>query len=69
MVRRTGLIDTAVDELRGRIESEQWPVGARIPPEVASWAINTVTCRTIESMSTCTLIVSRFSVQQLAGNW
>jgi DNA-binding FadR family transcriptional regulator len=35
MVRRTGLIDTAVDELRGRIESEQWPVGARIPPEPA----------------------------------
>ena len=35
MVRRTGLIDTAVDELRRRIESEQWPVGARIPPEPA----------------------------------
>jgi len=35
MARRTGLIDTAVDELRGRIESEQWPVGSRIPPEPA----------------------------------
>ena len=35
MVRRTGLIDTAVDELRGRIETEQWPVGTRIPPEPA----------------------------------
>ena len=35
MARRTGLIDTAVDELRGRIESQQWPVGSRIPPEPA----------------------------------
>jgi DNA-binding FadR family transcriptional regulator len=35
MARRTGLIDTAVDELRGRIETEQWPVGTRIPPEPA----------------------------------
>ena len=35
MVRRTGLIDTAVEELRGRIETEQWPVGTRIPPEPA----------------------------------
>ncbi|WP_315097404.1 FCD domain-containing protein [uncultured Cellulomonas sp.] len=35
MVRRTGLIDTAVGELRGRIESQQWPVGTRIPPEPA----------------------------------
>ncbi len=35
MRRRTGLIDTAVDELRARIESEQWPVGARIPAEPA----------------------------------
>ncbi|WP_426594695.1 FadR/GntR family transcriptional regulator [Cellulomonas sp. McL0617] len=35
MPRRTGLIDTAVDELRGRIASQEWPVGARIPPEPA----------------------------------
>ena len=35
MVRRTGLIDTAVEGLRGRIETEQWPVGTRIPPEPA----------------------------------
>ena len=35
MVRRTGLIDTAVGELRERIETEQWPVGTRIPPEPA----------------------------------
>src|SRR6188768_891862 len=35
MARRTGLIDTAVEELRGRIETQEWPVGARIPPEPA----------------------------------
>jgi len=29
------MIDTAVEELRGRIETEQWPVGTRIPPEPA----------------------------------
>jgi len=33
MVRRTGLIDTAVDALRSRISSGEWPVGSRIPPE------------------------------------
>ncbi len=35
MARRTGLIDTAVDALRSRITSGEWPVGARIPPEPA----------------------------------
>ena len=35
MPRRTGLIDTAVDELRGRITSQEWAVGARIPAEPA----------------------------------
>ena len=35
MPRRTGLIDTAVDELRMRITTQEWPVGARIPPEPA----------------------------------
>jgi DNA-binding FadR family transcriptional regulator len=35
MARRTGLIDTAVDELRSRITAGDWPVGARIPPEPA----------------------------------
>jgi len=35
MPRRTGLIDTAVDELRERITTQEWPVGARIPPEPA----------------------------------
>ncbi|WP_028051026.1 FadR/GntR family transcriptional regulator [Cellulomonas sp. URHD0024] len=35
MPRRTGLIDTAVDELRQRITTQEWPVGARIPPEPA----------------------------------
>ncbi|MBO3089068.1 FadR/GntR family transcriptional regulator [Cellulomonas dongxiuzhuiae] len=33
MVRRTGLIDTAVESLRSRISSGEWPVGSRIPPE------------------------------------
>lgn len=33
MVRRTGLIDTAVTALRSRIGSGEWPVGSRIPPE------------------------------------
>jgi len=35
MTRRTGLIDNAVDELRSRIASGEWPVGSRIPPEPA----------------------------------
>src|SRR3954453_15961684 len=35
MPRRTGLIDTAVDELRERITTEEWAVGTRIPPEPA----------------------------------
>ncbi len=35
MTRRTGLIDTAVEELRGRIVSGEWAVGTRIPPEPA----------------------------------
>ena len=30
-----GLIDGAVDQLRGRIVSGEWPVGTRIPPEPA----------------------------------
>ncbi len=33
MTRRTGLIDSTVQELRTRITSGQWPVGSRIPPE------------------------------------
>ncbi|MBT0992728.1 GntR family transcriptional regulator [Cellulomonas sp. DKR-3] len=33
MTRRTGLIDSTVQELRGRIASGEWPVGSRIPPE------------------------------------
>lgn len=33
MTRRTGLIDSTVQELRGRISSGEWPVGSRIPPE------------------------------------
>ncbi|MEN0128558.1 MAG: FCD domain-containing protein [Brevundimonas sp.] len=33
MPRRAGLIDTTVSELRERISTGQWPVGARIPPE------------------------------------
>ncbi|HWJ84575.1 MAG TPA: FCD domain-containing protein [Cellulomonas sp.] len=35
MPRRTGLIDSTVSQLRDRIASGQWPVGARIPPEPA----------------------------------
>lgn len=35
MARRTGLIDTAVEALRARISSGEWPVGSRIPPEPA----------------------------------
>ncbi|ADG73956.1 GntR domain protein [Cellulomonas flavigena DSM 20109] len=35
MARRTGLIDSAVESLRSRISSGQWPVGTRIPPEPA----------------------------------
>ncbi|MDC7122627.1 GntR family transcriptional regulator [Cellulomonas fimi] len=35
MARRPGLIDTAVDALRSRITSGEWPVGSRIPPEPA----------------------------------
>lgn len=35
MARRTGLIDAAVAELRSRIESGEWAVGSRIPPEPA----------------------------------
>jgi DNA-binding FadR family transcriptional regulator len=33
MTRRTGLIDSTVQELRGRISSGEWSVGSRIPPE------------------------------------
>lgn len=33
MTRRPGLIDATVEELRSRIVSGQWPVGARIPTE------------------------------------
>ncbi|UJP41288.1 FadR/GntR family transcriptional regulator [Cellulomonas palmilytica] len=33
MTRRTGLIDSTVQELRARITSGEWPVGSRIPPE------------------------------------
>ena len=35
MIRRTGLIDGAVDTLRERITAGEWPVGTRIPPEPA----------------------------------
>lgn len=35
MARRTGLIDVAVEALRARISSGEWPVGSRIPPEPA----------------------------------
>ncbi|GIG30261.1 FadR/GntR family transcriptional regulator [Cellulomonas marina] len=35
MTRRTGLIDGAVEALRARIVSGEWPVGTRIPPEPA----------------------------------
>ncbi|GIG37692.1 FadR/GntR family transcriptional regulator [Cellulomonas pakistanensis] len=35
MTRRTGLIDATVAQLRARITSGDWPVGARIPPEPA----------------------------------
>ena len=35
MTRRTGLIDSAVAQLRARIRSGEWPVGTRIPPEPA----------------------------------
>ncbi len=33
MTRRTGLIDSTVQELRARITNGEWPVGSRIPPE------------------------------------
>lgn len=33
MTQRTGLIDTAVGELRARISSGEWPIGSRIPAE------------------------------------
>lgn len=39
MIRRTGLIDGAVDTLRERITAGEWPVGARIPPEPALAAL------------------------------
>lgn len=35
VARRTGLIDSTVQELRNRIADGTWPVGARIPPEPA----------------------------------
>lgn len=35
MTRRTGLIETAVEALRQRIVSGEWPVGSRIPAEPA----------------------------------
>ncbi len=35
MSRRPGLIDQAVDELRARIVSGEWPVGSRTPTEPA----------------------------------
>lgn len=39
MIRRTGLIDGAVDTLRERITAGEWPVGTRIPPEPALAAL------------------------------
>ena len=68
MVRRTGLIDTAVDELRGRIETEQWPVGTRIPPEPALVDLLGVGRNTASRRSISAMDVERISTRMLADS-
>src|SRR5688500_12882788 len=43
-----------------------WASGARTPPEVASWAISTVVCRTIESRRMLTVIGLGFDLATMA---